>query len=396
MRHTLLALAAVMAQGIAAQEHPQANETLHKSEVQQKGEAMLRTQEKHKNGDWYLGLGVGYSQCLAENAVAKDFIAHHLPSFNLMVGHNLSTTFGFLLTGALNMQSSRCNEALSSSLPEVYGEGRYKFSCWSAQLSGVFNMTNLFFGYDQERTVSWSMLAGAGVAGTFGFEKKVIDKWNLLTYYPVDGDGGIYPVGHIGTQMAVQAGKAWDLGLEVRMNVTDNAYNGVKNSNTIDFYLDAMLCATYHLKNGKQGMRRMVPPGRKVYIDPVLAECAVAHPETVAYGEAMNTVVPFYAGFYYLNDATMMRVEQVAQFMRKHPEVSLTIVGHPDVVPDDDALYHEHLAECRAEAVRKALVDNFGIDPAHLTTVASDEALQGYKAVREWVPSVSFVMRKSE
>lgn len=393
MRHTLLALAACMTQTLAAQDLPQQNaDTQHKTETQQRGEAMLRTQEKHKNGDWYLGLAAGYSQCLAENAVAEDFIAHHLPSFNLMVGHNMSTSFGLRLTGALNMQSSRCNEALISSLPEIYGEGRYKFSCWSAQLSGVFNMTNIFFGYDQERTVSWSMLAGAGVTGTFGFEKKVISKWNLLSYYPVDSKEGIYPVGHIGTQMAVKAGDAWDIGLEARINVTDNAYNGVKNNNTIDFYLDAMICVSYHLKNGKQGMRRMTPPGRKVYIDPVLADCAVARKETVAFGETMNAAVPFYSGFYYLNDATMMRVEQVAQFLRTHPEVALTVVGHPDVVPDGDALYHEHLAQSRAEAVRNALVEKFGIEPSRLTTSASDEVLQGYKAVREWVPAVTFVM----
>lgn len=30
-------------------------------------------QEKHKHGDWYLGLGVGVSQCMAENGDADDF-----------------------------------------------------------------------------------------------------------------------------------------------------------------------------------------------------------------------------------------------------------------------------------------------------------------------------------
>lgn len=357
-------------------------------------QSVLPVQEKHKNGDWYVGLGVGYSQCLAENAQAEDFISHQIPSYNVMIGHNFSRTFGLRLTGGMNFQSSRCNEALSESLPEVYGDGMYKFKCWSAQMSGVLNMTNLFFGYDQMRTLTWNMLFGGGVVGTFGFEKKVIDKWNLLTYYPVDGEGGMYAVGHLGTQCCVQAGKAWDVGLELRMNVTDNNYNGVSNNNTIDFYLDAMLSVSYHLKNGKQGMRRMADPGGKVYVDPVLADCAVSQPETVSFGEAMKAEVPFYAGFYYMNDVTLMKVEQVAKFLRQHPEVALDVVGHPDVVPDEDEEYHAHLAQSRAEAVRKALVDKFGIEPERLECVAAERALQSYKAVREWVPAVSFVMRE--
>ena len=50
--------------------------------------------EKHKNGDWYLGLAGGFSQSLAENAVSTDFISHQIPSVNVLIGHHFTPVFG--------------------------------------------------------------------------------------------------------------------------------------------------------------------------------------------------------------------------------------------------------------------------------------------------------------
>ena len=351
--------------------------------------------EKHKHGDWYAGIGVGYSQCLAENAVASDFIANQLPSYNVMVGYNFTPVFGMRLLGGFNMHTSRCNDSMVNGVPEVYGSGRYKFKCWNVSLSGVANITNLFFGYDETRVLTWNFIFGGGVIGTFDFDKK-LKLWNQLPYYPVDDKGGIYPAGHMGLQCALELGKALDFCAEVRGNMTDNKYNGVSNSNKIDFYLDVMLNLVYHFKNGKQGMRRFQAPPRQPYMDPVLAMCSTPMDETVRYGEAMRSTVPFYSGFYYLNESSMRRVEQVARFLRANHDVSLTIVGHPDIIADDDREYHLVLAEKRAEVVRKSLVEDFGIDPSRLTVDARDTALQSYKRGREWGPAVSFVMRKNE
>ena len=83
--------------------------------------ALMSIQQKHKHGDWYLGLGAGFSQSLAENAMSTDFIAHQTPSVNLLFGHNFNPAFGFRLTGGVNMQVSRCSEAAANAMPEVLG-----------------------------------------------------------------------------------------------------------------------------------------------------------------------------------------------------------------------------------------------------------------------------------
>ena len=349
---------------------------------------------KHKHGDWYFGVAGGFSQSLAENAVNTDFITHQIPSANIFLGHNFTPAFGLRLMGGLNMQSSRCSKAAETAMPDVYGNGRYSFRCLTGTLSGIVNITNIFFGYEADRPLTWTFLFGGGVLKTYNFDDKIY-AWNQYPYYPVDGDGGLYPVGHIGTQCSVRLNEAWDLDIELRANATDNKYNGVSNGNHLDFYLDLMVNFVYHFKNGKQGLCRFRAPKRVAYVDPILRDHSNDYLETVRPGESMYTQIPFYAGFYYLNEVTTKRVGIVASFLKAHPEVRLNIVGHPDVLGDEDMEFHRHLAQKRAEAVRDALVNRFKVDTDRLTISIDDHTLQPYKTVREWVPAVDFVMETS-
>ena len=348
--------------------------------------------QKHKGGDWYIGLAGGFSQSLAENAVNTDFITHQIPSANVFIGHNFTPTFGLRLTGGLNMQSSRCSKVAKSAMPDVYGNGRYSFKCLTATLAGVVDLTSLFFGYEVNRPLSWGCTFGAGYLQTMGFDDK-INGWNEYPYYPVNGDGGKYAVGFAGMMCSVRLNEPWDLSVELRANATDNDYNGVTNGNSIDFYLDFMVNFVYHFKN-KQHLRRFRKPDMKSFVDPVLIDHSSDYVETVRIGEAMYTQIPFYSGFYYVNDVSVKRIGIVADFLRKHPEVRLNIVGHPDVIGDEYEEYNHRLAMKRAEAVKDVLVGRFKIDEDRLSVTSSVAVLQPYKSVREWVPSVDFVMEK--
>lgn len=347
--------------------------------------------QKHKGGDWYAGVAGGFSQSLAENAVKTDFITHQIPSANIFVGHNFTPTFGLRLMGGINMQSSRSSKVAEVAMPDVYGNGRYSFKCLTATLSGVVDLTSLFFGYEVNRPLTWGFTFGGGYLQTMDFDDK-INGWNQYPYYPVDGDGGKYAVGFAGMMCAVRLSEPWDLNVELRANATDNAYNGVTTGN-IDFYLDLMVNFVYHFKN-KQHLRRFRKPDRRSYVDPVLVDHSQDYLETVRFGESMYTQVPFYSGFYYINDVSLKRIGIVADFLKMHPDVKLDIVGHPDVIDDEDTEYNQRLALKRAEAVREVLVTRFKIDETRLSVTADVETLQPYKTVREWVPAVNFVMEK--
>lgn len=350
----------------------------------------------HKHGDWYYGIGLGFSQSFAENAKGTDFIVHQIPSLNLVVGHNFTPVFGVKAAAGLNMQVSRSSKATETAMPAVYGNGRYSFKALTASMSGVLNLTNAFFGYDVERPMTWSFIFGAGMMKTFGFDEK-LKLWNVTPspekpYYPVNDEGGKYIVGHAGLLCDIRLNDPLDLSVDLRVNGTDNKYNGVADGKHLDFYMDLMVNLIYHFKNGKQQLRRFREPPREPFVDPVLADHTREYRETVRYGESMYTEIPFYAGFYYLNDVTTKRLEHVARFLASHPLVNLCVVGHPDIVPDGDEEYHRQLGKKRAEAVREALLLKFHIAPTRLRTTYNEKPLQSYKTLREWVPAVSFIM----
>lgn len=355
-----------------------------------------RNAPKHKGGDFYVGVATGFSQSLAENAVNTDFISHQLPSANVLIGYNFTPVFGLRLTGGINAQTSRTSKAAHKALPEVYGNGRYGFNTMTGTLSGLVNVTNLFFDYNPDRPTSWSLVFGGGYLKSFNFDEEKLAKWNEHPYYPVDPKGGAYATGHLGIQCAARLSEPLDLAIEVRGNATDNRYNGVSNGNHLDFYVDLMANFVYHFKNHSQHLRRFRAPKREPYIDPVLRDDNLNYTETVRYGELMHTVIPFYSGFYYLNNASLKRIGIVANFLKNNPTVNIAVVGHPDVIDDQDVEYNQRLAQKRAEAVRDALVERFHVDPSRLRTSYDDTVLQPFKTVREWVPSVNFIMEETD
>lgn len=355
-------------------------------------------ENRHKHGDWFWGVGAGFSQSLAENAKGTDFIVRQTPSFNMLLGHNFSPTVGFKVTGGLNMQTSRCSDALVHTMGNIYGDGRYNFRCLSGSLSGIINMTNIFWGYEVDRSVTWSLEFGAGVMRTYGFDKK-LKVWNVTPkatkpYYPVNYSDATYIVGHAGVTCDIRLNEPWDISVNARINATDNDYNGVSNGNHLDFYVDLMCNLVYHFKNGKQQLRRFREPRRKAFVDPVLVDHTSEYKETVRYGESMYTEIPFYSGFAYLTTTTTKRLQFVARFLQSHPNVNLNIVGHPDVTADVDMKFHHDLARQRAEIVRETLVENFHVSAHRLRISYDDRAMQPFKTVREWVPAVNFVMEE--
>jgi peptidoglycan-associated lipoprotein len=84
-----------------------------------------------------------------------------------------------------------------------------------------------------------------------------------------------------------------------------------------------------------------------------------------------NTVVRFEFDSYELSFEQRTKLESVIDFMRIHPEVSLTLEGHTDERGTRE--YNLALGESRAQAVREFLLSN-GIDGNRVRTVSYGKA----------------------
>ena len=81
--------------------------------------------------------------------------------------------------------------------------------------------------------------------------------------------------------------------------------------------------------------------------------------------------IAFDTGSYEINDNHLAVLDEAAEALLKYPEARATIEGHTDSIGDAD--YNLELSYQRSEAVKRYLVDEFGISPTRLKTVGYGE-----------------------
>lgn len=75
---------------------------------------------------------------------------------------------------------------------------------------------------------------------------------------------------------------------------------------------------------------------------------------------------------HFVKEQYMTRIIEVAQFMRQYPNAVANIEGHTDSRASDS--YNQALSQRRVDAVRKILIERFGIAPDRLNAVGYGES----------------------
>ncbi|EBA14867.1 OmpA domain protein [Roseobacter sp. SK209-2-6] len=86
--------------------------------------------------------------------------------------------------------------------------------------------------------------------------------------------------------------------------------------------------------------------------------------QLLAEGHVILEGLVFKSGSVRLGQRAVQSLEELAQFLKDHPEARVLIVGHTDSV--GSLASNRSLSERRAEAVRGALIENSGIDNARV------------------------------
>jgi OOP family OmpA-OmpF porin len=87
--------------------------------------------------------------------------------------------------------------------------------------------------------------------------------------------------------------------------------------------------------------------------------------------ETVNLLIEFDFDKSVVKPEFYQNVDAVGEFMQKYPTVSMTVEGHTDNVGKD--AYNQKLSERRAQAVKKYIVDKFGIDAKRIKAVGYGE-----------------------
>ena len=305
---------------------------------------------------WFINLQGGAQYTLGE-AKFKDLIS---PNVQAAIGYQFTPVFGLRLQGNA-WQSKGGWSAYRATKGAAPYTNDYKFTYVAPGLDFMFNLSNLFCGWNPDRffNVTAFLGGGANIAWDNGevndIAKSLQNTDAYLLEYLWDGTK-VRPFGRGGLQFGFRLSDAVQFMLEGNANILSDKYNSKKAGNP-DWYFNAL--AGFRINLGK--VRNV--EHHDVYRDVVVYDTIY---KTVVVEEPVARVEPLRRDIFFLRNKTDIReseaqkVADIADYLNQYPNAKVNIVGYADV-QTGNATINARLAQQRADVVVKALVEQYGI-----------------------------------
>lgn len=256
----------------------------------------------------------------------------------------------------------------------------------------TFNLMNAFGGYTATpRVFEINLEAGVGWLHAFQTDHKNFMETNgaasLNSWYTKFGPDFNFNLGK---------NRAWTISIKPAFVYNMN-FPGSTGYNINHGYFEIMAGVTYHFKNSN-GTHSF----KKINVGDYLDEIAmlkeenyalrnrepevvekVVEVEKVVVNEVENPVtyignaIGFDINSAYVAPTDYASLENIANWMKENPEAIVNVVGYADK-DTGTADYNMTLSKMRSEAVKKILVDNFGINANRLNIVPMGSNTQVY------------------
>lgn len=357
-----------------------------------------KTQYYSKGSDnWFLQLGAGVTSPFVE--LNGPDAKHHLTTvYNVGVGKWFSPYIGWRLSflgGALHWDNNT-----------------YNTNKWvNANFDLMWDMFNTFHGVNSNRV--FSIIPFVGFGGAYTWDYKGASAVNIeRNSGELKRNSWSLPLS-AGLQLRLRLCKYVDFFAEGRAQFAGDNFNNYAEGAPVDMNLSVIGGFSFNI--GGAGFRSYNPCDYAGYISNLnnqvndlrgalattaaalaVAESQLPCPEVPA--AVVNTVVeepaPLMASVRFtINSAIitseeMVNVYNVAQWMKANPEENVAIVGYADADTGTSS-YNMDLSKKRAQAVRDALVNNYGIDPDRLSISAEGSDVQPYD-INNWNRIVIF------
>lgn len=319
--------------------------------------------------NWSVGVRWGGTTPLTHSA----FFGGMRPALGLELSKQLTPAFGLTLQGMGYIHTTQSANAVDAT---------------DLSLLGRFYMQNLLWGYrGYPRSVEWTPLVGIGwmrqyeayapdvndLTGRLGvdflFHLDGERRWTLgvrpMLRYNLTGD---YPSAKVRLN-ANQAAWEWTAGLtyHFRGSNRERYFTWVP---VLDVVEREELNSEVNRLRGvvqEQGAALRKSSEQLGWMMSELEECREQLTRVDELGMPDSTPVAsiiFRQGRAVVDEPQRVQVERVAQLLRRHPEVRLSLAGYAS--PEGPAAYNLWLSQARAEAVKQLLVMQYGIDPERI------------------------------
>lgn len=329
---------------------------------------------------WYMQGQFGAQETLGEGPF--NILAG--PNAQLALGYNFNPYVGARL--AVNSWRSRATTVVEDT------RYKWKWNYVAPTVDVVFNLTNILGGFNPTRVVEVDLLAGLGanIAYKNDGANKVNDllkkqmeldkSQSLKNYDPLqliwDGTKTRF-VGQFGFDVNFNVSSRLQIGLEMMANVLPDGYNSKKAGNA-DWYFNGLVGLKYAFgpKYATKVRTIDVAPCEPQIIEKIV-EKIVEVPVEVQQEqkkevEALRRDVFFKINTYNITPAEMTKVTAVADFLKQHPNATVTVTGYADKGTGTKA-YNLRLSAQRANTVANTLRTKFGIASSRITVKSMGE-----------------------
>ena len=352
------------------------------------GAAMAQATYTDKDGAEYtfkkhvfLNLQGGAQYTLGE-AKLKDQIS---PNVQLGLGYQFSPVFGIRLQ-ANGWQSKGGWNGYSTSLSVKPITKDYKFNYVAPGLDFMFNLSNLFGGWNPNRVFNVVAFIGGGANIAWGNDEVNAIASDIATQYGQVGlsryhldylwDGTkINPFGRGGIDLNFRLSDAVSLVVEGNANVLSDKYNSKKAGNA-DWYFNALAGLRINLGKSYTKKEKEEP----VYIAPEPVVEPTPEPAPVIEEKKVEPIrrdVFFVINSYKITTAEEQKVKEIVDYLNANPEAKVTVTGYADAGTGNDRI-NDRLAKQRAESVVKTLVEKYNIPAARITSDSKGARVQPF------------------
>ena len=346
--------------------------------------AMARVTYTDKEGNEYqfkkhafLDLQGGAQYTLGE-AKFGDLIS---PNVQLGLGYQFSPLFGIRLQ-ANGWQSKGGWAGFRANPGETPYNATYKFKYVAPGVDFMFNLSNLFCGWNPNRVLNVTAFLGGGAniawdndeVNELAATMKNMNAYNLE--YLWDGTK-VRPYGRAGLELAFKVSKSVSLMIEGNANVISDKYNSKKAGNP-DWYFNAL--AGLRINLGKSATKKEKPvepepapaPVQKVE-EPAPAPAPVVEKKV----EEIRRDIFFTINSNKISAKENQKILEVIDFLVKYPEAKVVVTGYADKGTGNDRV-NDRIAAKRAAAVVWMLEKRYGIPAERITEESKGARVQPF------------------
>ena len=344
--------------------------------------AMAQATYTDKDGNEYtfkkhafLDLQGGAQYTLGE-AKFGDLIS---PNVQLGIGYQFTPVFGMRLQ-ANGWQSKGGWNGYKATKDGTPYTADYKFKYVAPGLDFMFNLSNLFCGWNPNRVFNATAFIGGGANFAWGNDEvneiaaNIKDQRSYLLEYLWDGTK-VRPYGRAGIDLEFKVSKSVSIMLEGNANITTDKYNSKKAGNA-DWYFNAL--AGLRINLGKSHTKaepvKEAPVPVQEYVKPEPKPQPKVEEKKV---EEIRRDVFFVINSNKIASNEESKIKEVVDFLNANPDAKVVVTGYADAGTGNDRI-NDAISAKRAAAVVKALKEKYGIEESRITEDSKGARVQPF------------------